>query len=304
MWNATLDAAGIRSRQLRDDFTRQRKLVARYKPHAYVAARLLLPRPLTPHVIASIAFMHHTDNLLDSGPRNERAAAYALWEKEVREALATGHSSHPVIRPLLHTIAAHPRLRQHIEDFLATATTDLDFTGFATEADYQHYIDRYSLPAFMLIACLLAPVADPDEYRSACRTYIDGSQRLDFANDLAEDLLDGRLAIPRDTLRDHGVSRDDLEQARNTPQVRALLRHVLAQAHRTLTASRPVTELIPPANRPLVRSMIDLEQRTAAAAAAKGSDLLSGSARPSVPAALIVLGREYVRSRRSRGASR
>ena len=68
MWANRLDAAGIHDPQLRDDFTRQRSLVARYKRAAYLAVLLLLPRPLAPHMIAATAFMHHTDNLLDHGP--------------------------------------------------------------------------------------------------------------------------------------------------------------------------------------------------------------------------------------------
>ncbi|WP_433857148.1 squalene/phytoene synthase family protein [Streptomyces kronopolitis] len=302
MWATRLDAAGIHDPRLRDDFTRQRARVARYKPAAYLAVLLLLPRPLAPHVIAATAFMHHTDNLLDHGPLPERAAAYAAWEKEVHQALATGVSDHPVIRPLLHTGTRHPRLLGHVRDFLNTAVTDLEFTGFATESDYQRYLDDYSLPAFLLVACLLAPGDEPAGYRAACRTYIDGSQRLDFVNDLAEDLADDRLTIPRDTLLRHGVTRTDLLQARDTPEVRALLSDLLHQARTTLAASHPVTDLLPPANRPFVRALIALEEATTAAATTKGPRLLTSSARPALPAMLKILLRAYRSARRVRNA--
>jgi len=39
MWTTRLDAAGIHDPQLREDFTRQRSLVARYKRAAYIADR-------------------------------------------------------------------------------------------------------------------------------------------------------------------------------------------------------------------------------------------------------------------------
>lgn len=300
MWTTRLDAAGIHDPQLRDDFTRQRSLVARYKPAAYLAVLLLLPRPLAPHMIAATAFMHHTDNLLDHGPLPERAAAYTAWEKEVRQALVTGVSDHPVIRPLLHTGARHPRLLGHVREFLDTAATDLEFTGFATESDYQRYLDHYSLPAFLLVACLLAPGDEPAGYRAACRTYIDGSQRLDFVNDLAEDLADDRLTIPQDTLLSHGVTPTDLRQARDTPEVRALLRDLLHRARTTLAASHPVTDLVPPANRPFVRALIALEEATTTAATAKGPRLLTGSARPALPTLLKILLREHRNARRLR----
>ncbi|MEW1654755.1 squalene/phytoene synthase family protein [Streptomyces sp. NPDC093707] len=158
-WTIALDDAGIHDPQLRADFTRQRSLVARYKRSAYIAVRLLLPRSLGPHLIAAIAFMHHTDNLLDRGPTVQRVDAYTAWEKEVRQALAAGSSENPVLRSLLHTCARHPCLITHVDDFLATAATDLEFAGFDTELDYQRYLDQYSLPAFMMVASLLAPDA-------------------------------------------------------------------------------------------------------------------------------------------------
>ncbi|MFE9405612.1 phytoene/squalene synthase family protein [Streptomyces sp. NPDC006530] len=297
-WNQALDAADIRDPGLRDDYTRQRELAARFKRSAYLAARLLLPRPLFPHVVAATAFMHHSDNLLDSGPLDDRTGAYAAWERQVRDGLADRDSAHPVLRPLLHTISAHPRLRGHVEDYLRTARADLDFAGFATEADHQAYIDAYSLPAFMLVACLLAPDGDAKEFRAACRTYIDAAQRIDFVNDLAEDLADGRLTLPREELERCGATRVDLEQARDLPGTRRLIASSLDRARTTLTASAPLTHLVPPPGRPLVRALIALDHLTLTAATRKGPALLKSSARPSVRGAAGVLLREYGAARR------
>ncbi|MGH3379475.1 MAG: phytoene/squalene synthase family protein [Actinoallomurus sp.] len=299
-WNKALDIAGIREQRLREDYSQQRALVARFRRTAYLAARLLLPAPLVPHVIAATAFMHHSDNVLDEGPRPERAARYAAWEEQVRDGLATDTSEHPVIHPMLHTMAAHPQLRIHLADYLATATADLDFAGFTTEADYQRYVDEYSLPAFMLVAGLLGPDDDQASYRAACRTYIDASQRLDFVNDLAEDLQTGRLTIPEDVLKRHSVTRADLENARDLPGTWALLEYLLGQASRTLDEGRALADLARPAARPLVRALIALDELTIDAASAKGIAVLTGSARPSTPAGVRVLIREYRQARRLR----
>ncbi|MEV6776714.1 phytoene/squalene synthase family protein [Streptomyces syringium] len=296
-WDRTLTAAGIGDPRLRADYTRQRDRVSAYRRHAYVAVRLLLPPALVPHVIAATAFMHHTDTLLDASAVGGHAEdACAAWEKSVREGLATGSSGDPVLRAFLHTVSVHPRLRGHVEDFLAGASADRDFTGFSDEADYQGYVDAYSLPAFMLIACLLlSPDVDAELSHRLCRAYIDGSQRLDFVNDLAEDLRDGRLTLPDDALAHHGVRRADLEQGRESPGTRALLRSLLARARRDLLASRGLPVLAPPAHRAFTRAVITLEVLTADAAAAKGTGILREAARPSVPAAVRVLVREYRR---------
>ncbi|MEU7136092.1 squalene/phytoene synthase family protein [Streptomyces sp. NPDC046261] len=299
-WDRTLTLAGIHDKRLRADYTRQRALVSAYRRHAYVAVRLLLPPALVPHVIAATAFMHHTDTLLDEGggPANGAGGgdAYAAWEKEVRDGLATGQSGHPVLRPLLHTASRHPRLRDHVQEFLAGAPLDRDFTGFTDEAEYGRYVDAYSLPAFMLIACLLLdPAADAGTTRELCRAYIDGSQRLDFVNDLAEDLREGRLTLTAQALERHGVRRADLERGRETAAVRALLTDLLGRARRDLLASRRLPGLAPAPHRAFIRAVIALEVLTADAAMARGTGLLRGAARPSVPGALRVLAREYVR---------
>ncbi|MFJ6617693.1 phytoene/squalene synthase family protein [Kitasatospora sp. NPDC091335] len=299
-WERALDAAGVREAGLRADYGRQREQVARYRREAMLAADLLLPARMVPHVLAATAFMHRTDTLLDSGPLAERRAASARWQRQVTDSLATGRTDDPELRPLLHSIDAHPVLRDRVLDFLAATGADLDFTGFATEQDYQAYVDGYSLPGFMVVAALIGPDGDQSEYWAACRTFIDGSQRLDFVNDLAEDLADGRLNIPGQDLAEHGVTRADLEQARDLPAVRALLGALLDRADRTLAEGRAVIDRVPPAHRPMVRCIVGVEELTSAAARADLGALLRRSASPGKPGALRLLAREYLRARRFR----
>ncbi|MFI5527287.1 phytoene/squalene synthase family protein [Kitasatospora sp. NPDC051853] len=302
-WTRALDAAGITDPLLRDDYTRQRQQVTRYRREAALAAQLLLPARLVPHVIAATAYMNRTDTLLDSGPPEGRRAAYAQWEGEVEQALATGETDRTELRPFLHTVRAHPALRALVPEHLAGALADLDFPGFATEADYQVYLDTYALPAFMVVATLLGPSGDQDAYRAACRTYLDAAQRIDFLADLAEDLADGRLTIPQEALDQHGVTRADLERGADRPAVRALLTAQLDHADRTLAEGRAVIGLAPPAHRPMVRCMVALDALTSRAARADLPALLRRPAGPPKGAALRLLAREYLRARRVRGAA-
>ncbi|MGW6527539.1 phytoene/squalene synthase family protein [Streptomyces venezuelae] len=293
-WDAALDAAGVRDERLRADFTRQRRVVARYRFPQYAAVRLLLPRPTVPHLLAATAFMHHTDNLLDGdGSLRERSTAYERWAGQVCEALASGRSDHDVLRPVLHACAARPRLAERIEAFLEGAAVELDFAGFGTEADYQRYVDAWSLPAFMLPADVLAPTREPAGFRDACRAFIDGSQRLDFVNDLADDLRAGRLTLPRDVLDRHGVTRADLVERRATAGVRELIARQLDDARASLRAAHALVGHLPAAHRAFGRALIGMEEATADAARAKGAGLLVSSARPAVPTAVRLLVREY-----------
>ncbi|MGW7576916.1 phytoene/squalene synthase family protein [Streptomyces sp. NPDC054765] len=298
-WPKTLDQAEITDPSLRRDYSAQRQLVARYARAEYTAVRLLLPAPLVPDVIAATAFMHHSDNLIDQGPVGERIAALTDWERRVHAALKTGEADEPVLRTLLDTIARQPQLRRHVEDFLAGAPLEVQAEGFASESDFQHYIDGYSLPAFLLIACLLDAGAPGDAYVAGCRSFIEASQRLDFLNDIAEDLGSGRLGIPEDVLARHGLTRTALAgQGGSAEGFRALIGDQARQIRSGLTASYGLVDLVHTRSRPFVRALISIQGLTLRAVARKGTALLDGSARPDVAAALRVLAREYLAARR------
>ncbi|MEU6240239.1 squalene/phytoene synthase family protein [Streptomyces sp. NPDC047024] len=280
-WTKSLDAAGIRDARLRDDYGAQRQLVKHSRSTAYLAARWLLPRPVLPHVLAATAVMEHGDNLLDTGPLPDRQRAWQSWEERIRKALDTGDSDDPLIRTLVHTITTYPRLRETTETYLATAPAELSFTGFTTESDYQSYLDDYSLPAFLLIGTLLGPQDDDAPFRAACRTFIEGAQRLDFVNDLAEDLREGRIGIPTETLTRFSLAADDLAKDPDPSALRELVDHEVVLARTSLEKARELPELAPSPHRRLLRTLIEVELLTADAVSARGARLLNGSASPS-----------------------
>ncbi|MEW2132065.1 squalene/phytoene synthase family protein [Streptomyces sp. NPDC005435] len=288
-WSKSLDAADIRDAGLREDYGVQREAVKRSRSTAYLAARWLLPRPVLPYVLAATAVMEHGDTLLDTGPLPERQRAWEVWEERVRKALATGESDDPLIRTLVHTVAAHPRMRETVDAYLATAQAELSFSGFAAEADYQAYVDAYSLPAFMLIGTLLGPRDDDGSFRAGCRTFIEGAQRLDFVNDVAEDLREGRTGIPADTLARFSLTRDALAAGGDPAAVRALVDHEVALSRRSLEAARELPGLAPAPHRRLLSTLVEVELLTAEAVSARGAGVLDGSAAPSRPAALRLL---------------
>ncbi|CAL9307744.1 phytoene/squalene synthase family protein [Streptomyces sp. SudanB182_2057] len=294
-WKRGLDAAGVLEPGLRRDYGVQRELVARFRRTSYLAARALLPGALLPHVVVATALMHHGDNLLDTGSRAHRAEAWAVWERRVRAVLETGRGDDPLLRALAHTVTAHPRLRAALDEYLVSAPAELEFAGFAGEDDYQAYVDAYSLPAFMLVACLLGPDGEDGPYRAACRAFIDGSQRLDFVNDIAEDLAEGRLGIPDETLERFSVRREDLAAGRVVPGMRELVRQQTGLAEAALRQARAVSGLVPAAGRPLLEALVEVELLTAAAVRARGPRVLRGSVSPSPVAALGVLLRARVR---------
>ncbi|MFH9727660.1 phytoene/squalene synthase family protein [Streptomyces sp. NPDC017254] len=290
-WTRCLTAAGITDEAARRDYGRQRHLVARFAPAEYLAVRVLLPAALVPDVIAAVAYMHVTDDRVDRGDADRRANALEQWEAETRKALATGTSQDAVLRALCRSTDRHPALRAHVEDFLAGARTEVRWEGFATEREVSAYIDAYSLPALLLTAGLLPrPPATEPEFRRGCRLLIEAMQRLDWLEDLSEDLPTGRIGIPLDALAAHGLDPAGLatgEYDANAPA--GLLREQTEKARICLMASRDLEGTVDREVRPFVRALHRVQGLRLRAVKRAGPDLLRTPSRPSRARALAVL---------------
>ncbi|MGW2017649.1 squalene/phytoene synthase family protein [Streptomyces sp. NPDC001927] len=296
MWTWALDRAGVREPRLRRDYTEQRRAVRRFATAEYAAARLLLPAALLPHVVAAVAFMHDTDDRIDRGAVDERAAALVEWDGLVRKAFAEGDSALPVLRCLVRTAERHPDVRVYVEGFLQGCEREVAWRAIADEEELEEYVREYSLPALMLTACLLAP-ADASAravFTDGCHRLIRAMQRIDFLEDLAEDVAAGRPGVPADAVARHGA---DLSR----PGV-ALDRLVSEQADRAaadLAAAGPLMGVVDATYRPFVRALVGVQRLRLDAVRRAGASLAARGSGPSARAAVVLLLREAVaRARR------
>lgn len=302
-WSTALTKAGITDPRLRRAYDAQRGIVRRYALHEYVAVRLLLPAELHPPVVAAVAYMHLTDELIDTGAVDARTTALASWDAETMAAL---ESSEPpgqdTLLALWDTARRHPHMAARVRDFLDGAPVEANWTGFETEADFQAYVDGYSLPGLMLTASLLAP-ADPDAYESyvqGCRDLIEGWQRSDFLADLCEDADNDRIGIPRDELARHGLKFEDL-RSKSPACVPALDRVVRAQAdlaETTLASCRTLPTLVAAEHRPFHDALIAVQELRLGAVRREGGRVLLHDTGPAAFATLRVLARQYRKARR------
>ncbi|MEW1825781.1 squalene/phytoene synthase family protein [Streptomyces sp. NPDC088196] len=309
-WSTGLAKAGITDPRLRHAYDAQRRLVRRFAPHEYTAVRLLLPAELHPSAVAAVAYMHATDELIDTGAVDVRTATLASWDAETTAALESGElPANDTLLALRDTTRRHPYLAARVRAFLDGATVEASWTGFQTEADFQAYVDSYALPALMLTASLLAPDPDagPDDpYVLGCRALIEGLQRADFLADLAEDAEDGRIGIPEDELVRYGLKFEDL-RSKSAACEPALERLVLAQAdlaEATLTEGRRLPALVARGYRPFLDALIAVQELRLRAVRREGGKLMRRGASPAALASLRVLLRQYRRARAERRRAR
>ncbi|MEU9853567.1 squalene/phytoene synthase family protein [Streptomyces sp. NPDC047974] len=292
MWKRALDRAGVRPPRLRQDYTEQRRAVRRFATAEYAAARLLLPAAVLPHVVAAVAFMHDTDDRIDRGTPDDRAAALAEWDGLVRKALAGGDSPLPVLRCLVHTAGRHPDVRTHVEEFLQGCEREVAWRTIADDRELDRYVREYSLPALMLTACLLAPedTATRAAFTEGCHRLIRAMQRIDFLEDLAEDVRAGRHGIPTDAVTRHGA-----DLTRPGPALGRLVEEQAGRAAADLTAAVPLPTLVTSAHRPFIRALVGVQHLRLDAVRRAGASLATCPSGPSAPAAALLLLKEAAR---------
>ncbi len=303
-WSTVLTRAGVREPLMRADYDAQRRVVRRFEPHAYLAARLLLPPRLHAPVVAAVAFMHLTDELIDVGEVGARREALRAWDGRVTQALELGGSDNAALRTLADTVKLHPQLASRVRDFLDGAAVEASWTAFATEADFQAYVDQYSLPALLLTASLVAPAPDSERYAPflrCCRDLIEGWQRLDNLADLREDAERDQVGIPLRAFAEHGLKPEELlAQSPDAVAVGRLVSAQAALAGDALSRAQALPELVDAEFRPFVRTLVSVQELRLEVLRHKGAAVLTEDVRPPVLAAVRVLGREALLVRRPR----
>jgi 15-cis-phytoene synthase len=253
-----LDAAGVRGDTVRADYSAASRYMQRRHSVPWGLARVLVPPESQPHTLVAVALARYTDDLCDRGPVAARTQRFDEWAAHVRSALDTGSSEHRLVRAYLHSAGLLKLSRKWIDSYLAGIRVDLDFPGFAQEADYQRYVDAVALPSFMF-ATGAVPRLVPDQcFTSSARLLADAAQRTDFLTDLFEDLRDGRLTLPVSDLDRYGVTRADLRHGLNTPAVSALLSATARSARASLMEGERILGEIPPGYRPFIRCVISM----------------------------------------------
>ncbi|MFI9442649.1 MULTISPECIES: phytoene/squalene synthase family protein [Streptomyces] len=300
-WQRALDSAGITTAKLRRDYTTAARRLLTRETAGYAAVRALLPARLQPHLVAATAFSCATDDIVDAErPVAVRTAAFGRWREATRTALDTGRSRFPVLRAYAHTAAVCEQSPGGVLEYLEGTAGDLEFTGFETEAAYQAYVDRLTLPFLMISTGLQYPGGGDPAVRARWRPFADASQRLDFLTDLHTDLRAGRLCLPREDLTRHGVTVTDLAGARDTYGVRRLIAETCARTRAALTEAHGVLEIATPDYQPLVRAGLSLWEHRLNEVERRGAAVLRRPVSTGIREPLSILLRET----RERGRER
>jgi phytoene synthase len=243
---------------------RQERLAAAYRHCAAINARhgksyhlatRLLTADRRPAIHALYAGARTADDLVDH-PGADPAGDLADWSRAVLAELEAGWSDDPVRLALVHTYRRHRIPVEHLVDFLAAMTSDLDVTGYADMAA----LDRYMWGSASVIGLQVLPVLGtaPGVSREEAAPHAialgEAFQLTNFLRDVAEDVDRGRVYLPADVMAAHGVTREQLQEKRYDARFRALMQEMVAIVRRRYDDAEPGTPMLAPESRDCVRA--------------------------------------------------
>ncbi|UQX86854.1 phytoene/squalene synthase family protein [Jatrophihabitans telluris] len=269
---AELDAAGIHGQALRNHYTACRTLNARHGKTYYLAT-LLLPAAKRPAVHALYGFARWVDDVIDAtdSPLTLRAQADILDAIEgIFRTSSRGGAGGPASPPAQGLAEAPPMLAvrdamqrwdipaAYFLAFLDSMRMDLTVTEYETYAD----LERYMWGSAAVIGLQMLPVlglAAPVEVAAPYAVDLGVAFQLtNFLRDLGEDLRRGRIYLPLESLRRHGVDRDRLLRGVVDGPIRRLLADEIARTRELYRTASHGVRLLDPTSRACVQTALTL----------------------------------------------
>jgi phytoene synthase len=212
----------------------------------FPVASVLLPADRRPYLQAVYAFSRVADDLADEGdasPR-ERLARLDAWGEQLRacaagasgagapagtgDAAGTGGALHPVFAALSETIRRNGIPPDLLEALLSAFRQDVLTTRYETFDDLLDYCSRSANPVGRIVLMIFGH-REPRLFQLS-DAICTALQLTNFWQDVSVDLKKGRVYLPLEDMRRHGVGVEDLAQPSAGEALRNLLKF---QAERT-----------------------------------------------------------------------
>ena len=266
---------------LEESYERCRQLNKRYGTTYYWSTRLL-PRVKRHHVHALYGLCRYADDIVDAlgpAPLAERERALSEFGDRFFADLESGHSDHPVLKAVTHTVRAFDIDPDCVRRFLRSMTMDLSVSTYETFDDLLVYMDGSAA----VIGEMMLPILEPrsPEAFGPARDLGIAFQLTNFLRDVAEDLDRGRVYVPQEDVRKFGAEQALVEQ-RPTPEWAALMRFEIERTRELYSSADRGIPLLPPGCVPCIAGARELYSGILDRIEAAGYDVFSRRVR--VPA--------------------
>jgi squalene synthase HpnC len=216
--------------------------LARTHYENFSVATWFLPKKLRQDFFNVYAYCRISDDLGDEV--GDATAALALldeWQKEL-DACYAGSPRHPVFVALAETVKKFEIPRHEFSDLLIAFRQDQTVTRFETFEDVLAYC-RYSANPVGHLVLYLCGYHDAERQQLSDYTCT-ALQLANFWQDVSVDYAKGRIYLPLEDLRRYSVSEADIQQVRNTPEFREMMKFEVARARESFERGLPLVSKV------------------------------------------------------------
>ena len=211
----------------------------------------LLPRRLHQHFYNVYAYCRWADDLADEVADPARALELLNWWEQELDLCYAGRPSHPVFIALAPTIRACEIPGEPFRDLLKAFRQDQHVRRYDTWDEVLGYC-RYSANPVGRLVLYLCGYRDAERQRLSDATCT-ALQLANFWQDVSRDLPKGRIYIPADLLRGHGLSFEQIEARRFDARYVSLMKDLIARTRQLFAVGAPLADHVDPALRVDIR---------------------------------------------------
>jgi phytoene synthase len=206
-----------------------------------------LPRAKRQAVYATYAFCRFVDDVVDEDPGHDDRDVRGRvdrWEQEL-ERCYRGSPTHPITVALADAAARYPIPKESFAGLIEGCRMDLVKTRYET---YQELLVYSDLVATTISTMSLAIFGYRDRVAiERGRDLATAFQLTNVLRDVGEDAAEkDRIYLPREELRQFGVSEDELRSRRATPAFAELMRFQVDRVRGLYRRAEPLLDLIEP----------------------------------------------------------
>jgi squalene synthase HpnC len=216
--------------------------LARTHYENFSVATWFLPKKLRQDFFNVYAYCRISDDLGDEvGDATAALALLTEWQKEL-DACYDGTPRHPVFVALAQTIKTFEIPKHEFSDLLIAFRQDQTVTRFETFNDVLAYC-RYSANPVGHLVLYLCGYNDAERQQLSDYTCT-ALQLANFWQDVTIDYRKGRIYLPLEDLRRYSVTEEDIQQNRNTPAFREMMKFEVERAREWFDRGLPLVSKV------------------------------------------------------------
>jgi 15-cis-phytoene synthase len=245
--------------------------VAKRRAKNFYYSFILLPVEKKNAMCAIYAFMRYCDDLSDEPGATH--SAMERWRAALTSALAGKPDENSMWPAFLDSVARYAIPHEYFFEMIEGVASDLEPRTIANFEELYQYCYRVA-SVVGLTTIHIFGFNSPEALPLAEKCGI-AFQLTNILRDVREDADLGRVYLPAEDLQRFGVSVDDLNNARRTPQFGKLMEFETERARRYYRESAPLLELIQKDSRASLWALIAIYSRLLEHLAAAHYDVLT-----------------------------